>query len=245
MIKMRFRNLFLLIIGVTGMAMMTSCNNKNDEPDPENLYGSWIRTYNGTESYSAQLNLLKSGDFEWIVLDTLSSHSNSMVKFEITGNKVRIYNDPEIIEEGLYEWSVSGDKLTFTEVDDGFAPRVAAVAGTWNLKNPADFAPVIGSWQKTVVELDVPYRVKLSMDNEGLLTWEMIDPIPGHTNSSVSYVATAGTIVIYNDPDCDGNGYFTWTVTGDELTCTYLKDKCPARTQSFSGTWSKLMSNQE
>jgi len=243
MSAMMFKNLVITGIILAGMIMISSCDDKKNTPDPENLYGSWTRTYTGTDAFSAQLNLLKSGDFEWIVLDTLSSHTNSLVKFEITGNKMRVYNDPDIQEEGLYEWSVTGDILTFTELDDNFAPRVAAIAGTWNLTNPAGYAPVLGSWQKTVVEEGTSYRVKLTMDNERLLKWEMIDPIPGHSNSSVSYAATAGSIVIYNDPDCDGNGYFTWKVTGTELTCTYLKDKCPARTQSFSGTWTKLMSN--
>jgi hypothetical protein len=77
------------------------------------------------------------------------------------------------------------------------------------------------------------------MSPDGVLLWEMIDPIPGHTNSSVSYTVLEDVIVIYNDSECGGNGYFTFNVTCCSLTITTLKDYCPPRAPSFSGVWSK------
>lgn len=219
---------------------MYSCNDKTNEPDPSLIYGSWTRTYTGTETYHAQLNLKESGIFEWILIDTISTHTNSYAKIEVNGDQLRIYDDPDFTEEGTYQWSVSGGILSFTVVNDSYAARVSALTGNWNEKTPATPEIIIGGWQKTVVEQGTSYRVKLTMNTDGVLKWEMIDPIPGHSNSNVSFVATDNTIIIYNDPDCDGNGYFSYAVNGTDLTCTYLKDKCPPRSQSFSGTWSKI-----
>ena len=223
---------------------LASCNKKCDVPDPApNPFGSWTRTYTGTETYRAQINLNAAGTFEWVMLDTLSTHTNSYSKIQVTGNQLRFYDDPELPVDGLYNWALSGNVFTLTLISDPYAARVSAMAGNWNLKNPADLEKIIGSWQKTVVEQGNSYRVKLILSADRVLKWEMIDPIPGHTNSTVSFAATGNTIVIHNDPDCDGNGYFTFSLNGNSLTCTYLKDKCPPRSQSFSGTWSKIENN--
>jgi hypothetical protein len=219
---------------------LVSCNKKSNDPDPTpSPIGSWIRTYAGTETYRAQINLNAAGTFEWIMLDTLSTHTNSYSKLQVIGNQLRFYEDPDLPAEGLYNWAISGNVLTMTLISDPYAARASAMAGTWNIKNPADLEKIIGSWQKTIEEQGTSYRVKLVLSTDRVLKWEMIDPIPGHTNSTVSFAATENTIVIHNDPDCDGNGYFSYIVNGPDLTCTYLKDKCPPRSQSFSGSWSK------
>jgi hypothetical protein len=114
------------------------------------------------------------------------------------------------------------------------------MAGTWNIKDKAGFARIIGSWQKTMVENGITYRVKLSLKPDGALTWEMIDPMPGHSNSSVSFTATENTIIIYKDPDCDGNGYYGYTANDTSINITMTKDKCPPRAPSFSGNWKKI-----
>jgi hypothetical protein len=228
----------LLIICASSLV---ACKDNKDETDPiVNLYGSWTRTYTGTETYHAQINLKETGTFEWIMLDTLSTHTNSYSKIEISGNQLRFYDDPDLPEDGLYHWAVSGGILTLTLISDNYAARVSAMAGTWYTRNPAIPQNITGSWQKTVIEQETSYRVKLILSADAVLKWEMIDPIPGHTNSSVSFAATENTIIIYNDPDCDGNGYFAYSLNGTDLTCTYLKDKCPPRSQSFSGIWSKI-----
>lgn len=220
---------------------LSACKEKKDDPDPTvGPFGNWTRTYTGAETYPAQLNLKESGSFEWIMLDTLSTHTNSYAKIQVNGDQVRIYDDPDFAGDGIYKWSVSGDILTLTMVSDDYTARISALTGNWNLKNRESLGKIIGAWQKTVMEQGNSYRVRLTMTSDQMLKWEMIDPIPGHTNSTVSFTATDNTIVIFNDPDCNGNGYFTYVVNNNELTCTYLKDKCPPRSQSFSGTWSKM-----
>lgn len=233
-------SIYAVLLMVCSISLV-SCNQKNEDDDlSKNPFGNWTRTYSGTETYHAQFNLKETGISEWIMLDTLPTHANSYFKVQVTGDQLRFYDDPDFPEDGLYNWSVSGGILTLTLISDTYAARVLAIAGDWNTKNPADFEKIIGSWQKTITEQQTSYRVKLILSADGVLKWEMIDPIPGHTNSTVSFVATDNTVVIYNDTDCDGNGYFTYTVNDNALTCTYLKDKCPPRTQSFGGTWIKI-----
>jgi len=228
----------LLIVCAISLA---SCKDKTNEADPsQNPFGSWTRTYTGIETYHAQFNLKETGISEWIMLDTLSTHTNSYFKVQVTGNLLRFYDDPDFPEDGLYNWAISGGILKITLNTDTYAARVSATAGSWNTKNPADFEKIIGSWQKTMVVQGTNYRVKLILSSDGVLKWEMIDPIPGHTNSIVSFAATDNTIIIFLDPDCDGNGYFSYTVNGAALTIASIKDKCPPRSPSFSGTWSKI-----
>ncbi len=237
-----FRLSFYVALVFLCAIFLASCNKKSDEPDPSlNPFGNWTRTYTGLETYRAQFNLTTAGISEWIMLDTLSTHTNSYSKIQVTGNQIRFYEDPDLPGEGIYSWAVSGGVLTLTLVTDSYAARASAIAGAWNLKNPADFTKIVGSWQKTMVDQGTSYRVKLSLTSDGGLKWEMIDPIPGHSNSSVSYTATGNSLIIYKDPDCDGNGYFSFTVNDSALIFIPIKDKCPPRSPSFSGTWMKII----
>lgn len=228
----------LIIILCIGLV---SCKKKDHDADvPNPPLGCWTRTYSGTESYHAQLNLQETGIFEWIMLDTLSTHTNSFAKIQVNGDQLRIYDDPDFTGDGIYKWSFSDDILTLTVVSDNYSARVSALSGDWNIKNPVIPQNLCGSWQKSVVEQGISYRVNLVLTPEGVLKWIMVDPIPGHTNSTVPFAATDNIITIYNDPDCNGNGYFNYVLQNNTLTCTYLKDQCPPRSQSFSGIWSKI-----
>ena len=229
----------LLLLTLISILFITNCKKDKSTDTPQSPLGSWVRTYSTTETYSAQLNLTESGKFEWIILDTLSTHSNSFAKIAITGNQLRIYNDPDFAGDGIYTWEITGGELLLTLVSDNYPARVNAMAGSWTAKNAADFSEIIGSWDKTMTVQGNPYQVRLSMNALGDLAWEMIDSIPGHTNSLVTYVATDNTIVIYKDKDCNGNGFYNYTVNGSSLHISMLKDDCPVRSPSFSGTWTK------
>ena len=236
-----FRISFYAALFIVCAISLASCNKKSTEADPSpNPFGSWTRTYTGTETYRAQINLMAAGSFEWIMLDTLSTHTNSYSKIQVSGNQIRFYEDPDLPDEGLYTFAVSGGVLTMTLISDSYAARVSAIAGTWYATNPAGFAKIIGSWQKTMTDQGTSYRVKLSLTSGGALNWEMIDPFPGHSNSSVSFAATENTVIIFKDPDCSGNGYYAYTANDTTLTIAMVKDECPPRAPSFSGNWSKI-----
>ena len=68
---------FLILILAISLA---ACTKKDNDSDTPAIYGNWARSYSGSEVYHAQLNLTKSGVFEWIMLDTLSTHTNSVAQ---------------------------------------------------------------------------------------------------------------------------------------------------------------------
>lgn len=97
-----------------------------------------------------------------------------------------------------------------------------------------------GTWQRTISADSLDYRVRLSFDSSGLLYWTMIDSIPGHTSSVVSFSATYSKIVIFNDPECGGNGYYSYSASDSILNIALLEDHCPPRASSFSGIWTRI-----
>lgn len=220
------------------LAGLYSCIDDN-EPTPAEPWGSWTHTINGDETFRAQLNLADN-IFEWIVLDTISTHSNSYGKVEITGSQMRFYDNPECESDGTYKWSVASEKLSLEAVDDACDGRVLGLSGTWDKLETTVMLQLSGSWTKEMEVEDVFYDVKLTMNTSGELLWEMIDPIPGHTNSSVSYTVLDDVIIIYNDAQCGGNGYFKFEIVGGTLTISSIKDSCPPRSPSFTGDWTRV-----
>jgi len=236
-------------LAIAGIALLISsglfsCTHKTEEAViVASPLGSWIRTFTGSETYSAQINLKTDGNFEWIMLDTLSTHTNSYSKVQVSGTQLRFYADPDFAGDGLYNWSVNNGVLTLTVVSDDYAARLRGIAGSWQIKDPAVIARVTGTWQKNMQVGGLNYRVRLTLTSAGLLNWSMLDSIPGHTSSSVSFTATDNTMVIYNDPDCGGNGYYSFLVSDIAMSVIVMKDNCPPRSPSFSGTWVRLPSS--
>ena len=237
-LNMKNRALIFLLILMIATVFTSACKN-DDEPSPELLRGSWTRTFTNDETYHAQLNL-KETSWEWIILDTLLAHTNSFGKMELTGNQLRWFDNPDCDNDGRYTWTVSNNKLTLVVVDDPCQARVTGMTGTWDRLDTTAMHLLSDSWAKTMTIENMDYAVKLTMNTAGELLWEMIDPIPGHTNSEVSYTVLDNTIVIYNDSECGGNGYFRFEISGNTLSITTIKDSCPPRSPSFTGTWTKL-----
>ncbi|MBU1369485.1 MAG: hypothetical protein KJ578_12330 [Bacteroidetes bacterium] len=218
----------------------SACKNEED-PKVMTPVGSWKRAYSGDVSFTAQLNLSNEEALEWIVLDTISSHENSMVSFEISGNQLRVFGDPEIEAEGFYQWSISDQYLQLEVIDDPFAPRVAALDGHWTIKDPAVDPALVASWTKSYLINNAAYSIRLRLEADGSLHWEMIDPIPGHANSSTAFTTHNSTFVIYKDDQCgDQNGYYQFEVIGGELHLSAVKDLCTPRIDAISGSWSRL-----
>lgn len=220
------------------LAGLYSCKD-DTETTPTLPWGNWTHTFTSNETYHAQLNL-KNNTFEWIILDTLLTHTNSVGKAELTGNQLRWYDNPDCGNDGIYTWSVSNNRLVLEVKDDVCEARVTGMSGTWDRLDTTAMHELSGSWTKTMSVEGNDHDVMLTMNTRGELLWEMIEPIPGHTNSSVAYTVLDGTIVIYNDSECGGNGYFGFEIAGNTLTITTIKDSCPPRSPSFTGTWTRV-----
>ena len=215
-----------------------ACSHKSDDPLPSSSpFGYWIRTFTGSETYHAQLNISVDGTMAWIMLDTLSTHTNSYAKVAVNGDQIRFYDDPDLPGDGIYKWSAFNGVLTLTVISDNYPARVRGISGSWQGKEPAAMQMVEGAWQKNMVVNGISYRVKMNLTFNGGLNWTMTDSIPGHSNSYVSFTATGSTMVIFKDKDCTGNGYYSYVVNKDALVIRLIKDACEPRSPSFAGDW--------
>ena len=225
------------------LSSMFSCTHKTEDAGTvTSPLGSFTRTFTGTETYSAQINLKSDGSFEWIMLDTLPTHTNSYSKVQVSGTQLRFYADPDFAGDGLYNWSLNNGVLNLSVVSDDYAARIRGIAGSWQIKDPAVIGRITGTWQKNMQVGGLSYRVKLTLTSAGLLKWSMVDSIPGYTSANLSFTATDNTMVIYNDPDCGGNGYYSFLVSDIAMSVIMVKDNCPPRSPLLSGTWVRLPS---
>ncbi|MCF8357173.1 MAG: DUF2314 domain-containing protein [Prolixibacteraceae bacterium] len=104
-------------------------------------------------------------------------------------------------------------------------------------QEPADL--LVDEWQKLYEATDTSFHVKLTFRDDGTFSWDMIDVVPGHTNSGGEYTATNSEFTLINDPDCDGEGVYGYAVANDQLTVTKISDDCDPRSPAFTGVWEK------
>ncbi len=224
------------------LSLISAC--KEDEIDPVETpafpWGFWSYTFPATPEYHADLLFDKAAStYHWVMMDTLSGIENNRGSVLISGSLLKVYNNPDCWATGNYQFMPSAAGLNILLQSDSCPGRSEKLKALWQPKDMSGMHDLSGSWERTIQSGGIDYRVKLSLETSGRLTWEMIDPIPGHTNSTVSYTANDTVIVIYKDPDCPGNGYYRWNISGNVLTIGLVKDQCPPRAPSFSGEWIK------
>ncbi|MBN1926124.1 MAG: hypothetical protein JW798_09830 [Prolixibacteraceae bacterium] len=104
-------------------------------------------------------------------------------------------------------------------------------------KEPAEL--LVDEWQKLYEAVDTSFNVKLTFRDDGTFSWDMIDVVPNHTNSGGEYTATNTEFTLFNDADCDGEGVYKYSISGDQLTITKVSDDCDPRSPAFTGVWDK------
>jgi len=238
-VKNQVRPLSVLALLMLLFSFFSCKEDPKDEEIPSSLpWGAWTHTFNGANQYTAELHLQQAdGKYAWVIMDTLTGIENDLGSVLEGGNQLGFYNNGNCWETGVYEYTAQNGMLKLSMLSDSCPGRMEKLKTDWKTKDISGMQALAASWQRNMNVGGTDYRVRLTMSVSGLLTWEMIDPIPGHSNSSVSFTATDSTIVIYKDTDCNGNGYYKWNISNNELTISLLKDHCPPRAPSFSGIW--------
>lgn len=233
--------LILLFGGIIlGVFFLNSCKEDEIEPveNPEFPWGFWSFSFPENPSHHADLLFNKSAStYYWVLMDTLSGIENNHGSVLASGSTLKVYNSPDCWATGNYQFMPSAAGLNLLLQSDSCPGRSQKLKALWQPKRMSGMQQLSGSWERTMQFGGVDYRVKLMLETSGSLKWEMIDPIPGHSNSTVSYTANDTMIVIYKDPDCTGSGFYRWSVSGNVLTIGMVKDQCPPRAPSFSGDW--------
>ncbi|MCD4681527.1 MAG: hypothetical protein K8S00_14190 [Bacteroidales bacterium] len=114
-----------------------SCNKDSDCIIPNNsIYHSWVRLITDSQNlkFNAELKINTNNSFNFIVLDSNTTHTNSYAEFTLQNDTMTIIIDYDCNETGIYEFLVSDDKLSLIAVNDSCGPRIAAIQGIWNKK---------------------------------------------------------------------------------------------------------------
>ena len=118
-----------------------------------------------------------------------------------------------------------GDDGTTSEDTAGDGDEPGDFVGAWTRDAPLDLdgQPAGVVWTGNE---DGSCRVELTMDN---MVFDF----------SCTYVATADTFTM-NDVECmDGEGSYTYVMSGDTLTLTLVEDPCETRREALASTWTR------
>ncbi len=107
---------------------------------------------------------------------------------------------------------------------------------------PKNSELLIGSWTKFYVSSDTSFNVKMTFNDNGTFTWEMLEVVSTHLNSYLDYFATETDIELINDPECgvDIEGKYSYNITEDKLKISLVSDECSQRISGFSGEWKRF-----
>ena len=125
-----------ILISLLSLAFF-SCNKDSDCTIPDNsIYHSWQRLITDSDNakYNAELKINTNNSYNFIVLDSNTTHTNSYAEFALHNDTLTIVLDYDCNKIGIYEFLVSDNKLSLIAVNDSCGPRVAAIQGIWNKK---------------------------------------------------------------------------------------------------------------
>lgn len=113
--------------------ILSSCEDNDPVSSSEDIIGSWTKIVTDTEGISYQVRLdIDQNSYDFIILSDVPGHTDSYAEYIIEDGMMKIIEDEDcygII--GYYDFSVSGNKLTLTAVDDNCELRAMSLEGVW------------------------------------------------------------------------------------------------------------------
>lgn len=99
---------------------------------------------------------------------------------------------------------------------------------------------IYGVYEKTYATETNSFQVQLTLQNDGILIWQPLEAIQGHSSSSVSFSKLEGDqIRIFNDTDCGTDATYAYQVSNTILELTAMEDNCDPRIDALSGIWNR------
>jgi len=118
---------------------------------------------------------------------------------------------------------------------------LAALTSFYSCKKDEEKTDITGTYQRPYIVGGQAYQVQLSFTKDGILLWEPVETIPGHTSSSVKYsLVSDNKIKIFDDPDCNSESTYQFLVSDTKLTLTPETENCDPRKNALSGDWPKV-----
>ncbi len=112
-----------------------SCTKDEDEPVPD-IYGSWTVLQTDSEGlqFHVELRFNTNNTYDWLLLDTVPTHSNSHAEFTMNASVLTIVSDADCSGTGQYYITVNSNKLSMIAQHDDCEPRAAALEYIWERK---------------------------------------------------------------------------------------------------------------
>ncbi|MFN8445353.1 MAG: hypothetical protein U0175_31480 [Caldilineaceae bacterium] len=173
--------------------------------------------------------------------------------FSISGDQLLLHDlSPNCLDnpDATYTWSLAGENLTLTAVEDACAARKLVLNHTLQMQaHVADATETTvavpeGVFIATIQTSDVPTTTSLPLgdlylhfqgsgEQNGHLTYVMGNDAPIHGDYQV-----AGNTLVISDEDCSAKysdpGKYTWTLEGDVLKLQKIVDLCVGRNDMLS-----------
>jgi hypothetical protein len=117
------------------------------------------------------------------------------------------------------------------------AVLAAAVSGCRTVtEGRGDPNGIVGTWTRTVYAPDLPFTAELTFRRDGSFSFDVVDKVPGHTDSGGTYERTERGVVLH-DSDTPDPGRYAVDLFDDRLVLTTATDRFRPRAMAISGVW--------
>lgn len=96
---------------------------------------------------------------------------------------------------------------------------------------------LLGTWSRYHNFDGTAYEVELTFTSDGILRWDPVSDIPGHTASEVNYETNRDGFRIFNDDECGSEAQYSYTFSMSSLSIMALSDDCMDRQTALTGEW--------
>ena len=102
----------------------------------------------------------------------------------------------------------------------------------------SDDASLLNTWERHVVDAqNREFDVAIVFEADGTFQFDLLSPTTGHTSTLLKYRREANHLVFYDDPECNSEGTYAYSISGSRLTLTGLEDSCAARLAILNAVW--------
>ncbi len=131
---MRLLTVILLLTSFMAF-MLSACDEIDNEIHTGSPIGLWERMIPDTDStaFMAELSFNSNNTFDFIVLDTGTSHSNTQGGYFVTSNTIE-FSDEDCSGSGIYQFSADTARLNLVVASEECSARRNVLQGVWRKK---------------------------------------------------------------------------------------------------------------
>lgn len=99
---------------------------------------------------------------------------------------------------------------------------------------------IYGSWVRLITDSKkLQFHAELKIKTDNSFDFILLEPAPGHTNSSGKITLQGNLLTVINDADCGVDGVYEFVVSENKLAFVAVADECAPRRLAMQGVWSR------